>query len=336
MNKKTIIVALLALVAITGSAQETETDSIPDGIFFRISGGGLNKPSYILGTMHTAPGDFVHFVPGFDQATDSVRQFIFERDLSDEIRQIDCLPGLDSTMMARLLWQNDSLFRYENLDSLHNPYIDDMGKDIYWHFKKMSKTLGMPDFYKYSAIENSLRLQRKYCEKVTAHSAELGYSLQRADCSPDLYVAYYIANPRGATILELDTAAVMKDVGSGLATLLSEEHDRNYYTTVFFTKAVHSFDITLRVVLRSLDNYYCHEGKKLTAPAFRSGRSEDPLLDGRNSLWMQKLPTMLQREPSMVVVGLSHLFGESGLLNSFMRLGYNIEALAPPRERIEQ
>jgi uncharacterized protein YbaP (TraB family) len=51
---------------------------------------------------------------------------------------------------------------------------------------------------------------------------------------------------------------------------------------------------------------------------------------------MQKLPTMLQREPSMVVVGLSHLFGESGLLNSFMRLGYNIEALAPPRERIEQ
>jgi len=331
--KRIIITALLALVAMVGNAQEAENDSIPDGIFFRISGGGLNKPSYILGTMHTAPGDFVHFIPGFDQATDSVRQFIFERDLSDQIRQIDCLPGLDSKMMARLLWQNDSLFRYENLDSLHNPYIDDMGKPMYLSVGKMvSKTLEMPDFYKYSAIENSLRLQRKYCEKVIAHSAEKGYPLQRADCSTDLYVAYYIANPRGATILELDTAAIMKDVGSGLATLLSEEHDRNYYTTIFFTKAVHSFDITLRVTLRSLDNYYCHEGKKLTAPASRSG---SPLLDGRNALWMKELPAMLQREPSMVVVGLAHLFGESGLLNSLMRLGYNIEALAPPCETNE-
>ena len=332
MKVKSIITALLTFVAMAGSAQKAENDSIPDGIFFRISGGGLNKPSYILGTMHLAPGDFVHFIPGFDQATDSVRQFIFERDLSDQIRQIDCLPGLDSTMMARLLWQNDSLFRYENLDSQHNPYIDDMGKDIYWHFKKVSKTLGMPDFYKYSAIENSLRLQRKYCEKVNAYSAEHGYSLQRADCSPDLYVAYYIAKPRGAAILELDTAAIMKDVGSGLAMLLSEEHDRNYFTTTFFTKAVNSFDITLRVTLRMLDSYYCHEGKKLIAPASRTG---DPLLDGRNALWMQKLPAMLQREPSMVVVGLAHLFGESGLINSLMRLGYNIEALAPPCERIE-
>ena len=332
--KKIIITALLALVAMAGSAQEAESDSIPDGIFFRISGGGLNKPSYILGTMHLAPGDFVHFIPGFDQATDSVRQFIFERDLSDQIRQIDCLPGLDSTMMARLLWQNDSLFRYENLDSLHNPYIDDMGKPMYLSVGKMvSKTLEMPDFYKYSAIENSLRLQRKYCEKVIAHSAEKGYPLQRADCSPDLYVAYYIANPRGATILELDTAAIMKDVGSGLATLLSEEHDRNYYTTTFFTKATNSFYNTLRVTLRMLDSYYCHEGKKLTAPAARTG---DPLFDGRNNLWMQKLPAMLQREPSMVAVGLAHLFGESGLLNSLMRLGYNIEALAPPCERMEQ
>lgn len=330
-----LAVAIILFLPITSYAQRAETDSIPDGIFFRISGGGLDKPSYILGTMHTAPGDFVHFVPGFEQAADSVRQFIFERDLlkdyNGQIRQEDCLPGLDNKTMTRLLQLNDSLFRYENLDSLHNPYIDDMGKPMYLSVRKMvSTSLEMPDFYKYSALENSLRLQRKYCEKIKAHAAEQSLPIQRADCSPDLYVAKYVAETRGAAILELDTATIAPDVTSGMAALLTEEHDRKYYTTTFFTKAAYSFDRNIKATQHLLDNYYRHEGKRLVAPAIQGGRD---LLAGRNALWMQKLPAMLQSEPSMVVVGLAHLFGESGLLHSLMRLGYNIEALASPCEK---
>ena len=46
MNKKTILIAMLALVALTGQAQ----------FLFRINGNGLEKPSYMLGTIHTLHG----------------------------------------------------------------------------------------------------------------------------------------------------------------------------------------------------------------------------------------------------------------------------------------
>ena len=51
--KKTILTTLLVIAAITVNAQ----------FLFRINGGGLQKPSYILGSVHTMPGAILDSIP---------------------------------------------------------------------------------------------------------------------------------------------------------------------------------------------------------------------------------------------------------------------------------
>ncbi|MBR1594572.1 MAG: hypothetical protein IJ659_07365, partial [Alloprevotella sp.] len=190
---------------------------IPDGIFFRISGGGLAEPSYILGSLHTIPGDFVHHVPGFDEAAGSVRQFVFERDLGHNLRQIGTQTA-DSVTMQKLTERNDSLFRYEGADSLHNPYAEDMDRATYELVcRTMAEDLDMPDFYQRSVLRNVPLMQQQYFASVRRLVAEAGLPLKAVECPLDVYVADSVARPRGALIAELDTTWVLIDPDSTMA-----------------------------------------------------------------------------------------------------------------------
>ena len=72
--KKTILTTLLVLAAITVNAQ----------FLFRINGGGLQKPSYILGSVHTMPGTILDSIPEFLKAEAECQQLYAEYDLSSQ------------------------------------------------------------------------------------------------------------------------------------------------------------------------------------------------------------------------------------------------------------
>lgn len=48
------------------------------------------------------------------------------------------------------------------------------------------------------------------------------------------------------------------------------------------------------------------------------------LLEERNSMWVKKLETLLEKERCFVAVGAAHLMREDGLVASFRRLGYRV------------
>ena len=58
MKKKNIITALLFIAAVIANAQ----------LIFRISGNGLEKPSYMLGSLHVLSGDLLDSIPAFLEA----------------------------------------------------------------------------------------------------------------------------------------------------------------------------------------------------------------------------------------------------------------------------
>lgn len=72
--KKTILTTLLVLAAITINAQ----------FLFRINGRGLQKPSYILGSVHTMPGTILDSIPEFLKAEAECQQLYAEYDLSSQ------------------------------------------------------------------------------------------------------------------------------------------------------------------------------------------------------------------------------------------------------------
>ena len=331
-------IASAAANATNSTELEAIKDSVPDGIFFRISGNGLDQPSYILGTLHTVPGDFVHHIPYFEQAVKSVRQFIFESDISQKLRQGDFISQCDSAMLAHLLAKNDSLYHYDNPDSLHNPYIEDLEPSLYNLVRTtLTDTFGIHGFYKHSAIENAKQLRLHYFASIKEITSELGVPLQQAEVPIDLYIADNIARPQGADIAELDTTWVIQNLDSTLVKFLEEDkagiHDRKFFSTQFLTNSVFYY-LLLRIATRQYcASYFRHEGQNMLKPM--NEQMERKIFSERNALWMHRLPTLLHREPSMVVVGLGHLHDRSstpGMLSSLISLGYTIEALASPSE----
>lgn len=321
-----------------GSDSLINTDTVPDGIFFRISGGGLAEPSYILGTIHTIPGDYVHHIPHFDEAAASVRQFIFESDLMQKMRQDFAFTQFDSATNAFLMARNDSLYRYDNPDSLHNPYIEDFEESSKYEFIRsmMADTFGLPDFYKYSYYKNSERLQKRFLALIKEYVAQQGYPLQ-AELFLDVFIADSIARPRGADILELDTTDVLK-LDSALIKFVADEkagkHDRKFFSTQFLPSSIFYCYGFSKMTQHFCERYFRYEGRNLNVIISQNSRNiEKKIFEERNALWMRRLPAMLHQAPSMVVVGLGHLYDHSsspGILTSLMRLGYTIEALAAP------
>lgn len=319
------------------AAQEARTDSVPDGIFFRIGGGGLTEPSYMLGTLHTVPGDYVNHIPQFAEAAANVRQFIFESDVAQKMRQTVLTAQYDSTTEAFLKTRNDSLYRYDHPDSLHNPYLEDLeGMNLYDLIRStMEDTFGLADFYKYSAWDNVQHLNKRYHELIKELVAKLGYPLQLTQYPIDLYIADSIARPREVDILSLDTMQVLENLDSILVQFLVDEkagkHDRKYYSTTFLPNSVFYHWLLLFTTRRYCAAYFRHEGHECIEKS--NDQIEQKIFAERNALWMQRLPAMLHRAPSMVVVGLGHLFDRpstSGLLSSLMSLGYTVEAIAAP------
>ena len=45
----------------------------------------------------------------------------------------------------------------------------------------------------------------------------------------------------------------------------------------------------------------------------------------RNYAWMSKLPGLMQKKPTLVIVGVAHLTGEEGLISLLRKEGYEVK-----------
>lgn len=70
--KKTLLTLALLIAALSAPAQ----------LLYKISGNGLQAPSYIVGTYHLAEVSFVDSIPGIRQALDNCQQVYGEIDMS--------------------------------------------------------------------------------------------------------------------------------------------------------------------------------------------------------------------------------------------------------------
>ncbi|MDE7150943.1 MAG: TraB/GumN family protein, partial [Candidatus Amulumruptor sp.] len=97
-----------ALVAVLGANAQ---------ILWKVEGNNLDKPSYILGTHHTAPADMLSRINGFNEALDDVEAVYGEINMADMNAM-----EMQQKMMAHIMAPADStlskLFTPEQLDSV--------------------------------------------------------------------------------------------------------------------------------------------------------------------------------------------------------------------------
>lgn len=325
MRKKTIL-PLLAVFLCTACL--SASDKLPaGGWLWKISGNGLEKPSYLFGTYHGTFDilyEYVDSIPGFHQAFDACSQCITEIVDSDKKEAVSSvLSGLNikmphDTTYADLL----DKAQYHFLDSITQQILQAPLNQV--HIRPNLLSILLPQLeerkqlaeagYSESRIDSlgahvmDIMLQTKAKEKNQL-SAGLETPLQQMEMVLEIL----------GTDLKEQAARLV--AGWQLA---QEEQAKNPAGKGELAEIYRSQDIqrltAFEVRIDSISRNY----SELVA-SYRY--IQEKLIRERNRNWADTLPALIQDRPSFIAVGVRHLPGENGLISLFRKKGYRVEAV---------
>ena len=299
--KRTFLTFLLAVVAIAGVNAQ---------LLYRISGKGLDKPSYIVGTYHLAPASFADSIPGAQAALDEVEQVCGEVDMAE----MQSMAGLQKVMTAMMLPDGKSLsdiLTAEELGKLNTFMMETLGADlnnpmVAAQLGKMTPTaistqLQMVQYMKMTPGFDPTAMIDSYFQNVAKAAGKPVVGFESVDFQISvLYTGTPLERQKEQLICMLDNQEynlmIMKDL-----------------TEAYFSQNI---DKVLEVTEEKLGNS-CDS----------TPEEDEALIYGRNATWVEKIPAIIGEKPTLFVVGAAHLPGERGVLELLRQKGYTIEGV---------
>ena len=344
MFRNRIGLALLLMLQVVSEASLAGSgiDSIPDGVFWRVSGNGLKAPSYILGTVHSLHKDAVRHVPMLEQYLDSVESFVLESDYTKQRAECKKSNPISPEQIKRLdehfrrKGRRNPYKRYlsqEQMDSLDawinylgdNQSASDNPDGLMTSYRQMNPIvlIGLASYYsglKREAAYERLGYETTYRGKPFDWELE-NYYIDKNEALKARHGADTIR------IVELDSLSL-----SIHSTMPFPDFSNQIPPDSTMTRIVYNLVQYLKrrtEQIEVIDSLY-RDGKGYALLQFLNGNDEatDILrIDERNRAWMRKIPTIIGHGPSLIVVGLGHLLPSSaseGLLFSLMAQGYSV------------
>lgn len=299
--KRTFLTFLLAVVAIAGVNAQ---------LLYRISGKGLDKPSYIVGTYHLAPASFADSIPGAQAALDEVEQVCGEVDMAE----MQSMAGLQKVMTAMMLPDGKSLsdiLTAEELGKLNAFMMETLGADlnnpmVAAQLGKMTPTaistqLQMVQYMKMTPGFDPTAMIDSYFQNVAKAAGKPVVGFESVDFQISvLYTGTPLERQKEQLICMLDNQEynlmIMKDL-----------------TEAYFSQNI---DKVLEVTEEKLGNS-CDS----------TPEEDEALIYGRNATWVEKIPAIIGDKSTLIVVGAAHLPGERGVLELLKKEGYTVEAV---------
>ena len=297
-------ILLLAAVLIAGFATNT-----PAQILYRISGKGLESPSYIVGTYHLAPASFADSIPGMKTAIDGTQQVCGELDLMDAFKPENAARLMKAQMLPEGVTLS-SLFTAEQLERLNALLLEVMGSNLKdeafaAQMEKMtpvalSTTLTLTAYIKQTPSFNPMELIDNYFQTLAMQSGKSIKGFETVDFQ-----------------MEVLYGAPLEKQANDLICLVDHFDDANemanLVTTAYFTQNLQQID----EVMEQESEMDCGTTEE----------EEETLIYNRNRNWVDMMPEMMVEKPTLFVVGAAHLCGEKGVLNLLEKAGYTIEGM---------
>ncbi|MDU1889933.1 MAG: TraB/GumN family protein [Dysgonomonas sp.] len=292
---------LFLFTLLTASAQDKDYSG---SLLWKVSGNGLDKPSYILGTHHLIHVSFVDSISGLKEAIESTDQTIGELVLADQaamaakMQQAAMMPTGES--YNKLLAAKD----YEKLDnglkSMVGAGLDNLGI-LKPGMISMLYTITMytklyPEFNPMSHEAIDMYVQRVAKEKS---KGVIGLETIE-DQIHALFDSETLQKQAETLVCSVENSNTAKDLLDKL--------------NAYYRKG----DIALMYEL-SFNNP--------DDPCPTSQKQQNALAKDRNLKWLQKLPQLMKNNSSLIAVGALHLPGEDGLLKQLAKMGYKVEAV---------
>lgn len=276
-------------------------------LLWKISGNGLAKPSYVVGTNHLAPVTFVDSIPGLKAALDAADQVYGELDMrvmSDPAE----MAKMQQAMMLPEGQSLDKLLSAEQLTRLNAFMKELMGVD-------MSNPMVAAQLGKMSPA--ALEAQFSVVMYLKKHP---GFNPQQP------FDGYFQqeAIKKGKPVGGLETVDFQANVLYKSGTperqaeklmCLVDNRDYNEDLTERMVKAFFGRDF--EAIGSLLD-------EKMDNACDATPEEEDALIFNRNADWAKRLPAIMQEKSTFVAVGALHLPGDRGLLQLLKAAGYDV------------
>ena len=291
--------ALIASFAFNAQAQ----------LLYRISGNGLESPSYIVGTYHLAPASFADSIPGMSEAIENAQQVCGELDMMDAFKPENTARLLQSQMLPEGVTLS-SLLTADQLSRLNALLLEVLGTNLEdeayaAQVEKMkpvalSTTLSLASYMKKAQSFNPMELLDNYFQTLALQSGKSVIGFETVDFQ--MGVLYGSELPE-----QVEDLMCLVDHFDEATELV----DR--ITSAYFSQNFQQLESVLEEEM---------EGTCAATP-----EEEAALLDDRNHNWIKLMPDMMAEKPTLFVVGAGHLCGEQGVLKLLEGLGYTVEGM---------
>lgn len=277
----------IAILPLAGKAQ----------LLYRISGNGLEKPSYIFGTHHMAPVEFLDNTPVIAYI-DSVETVVGEIDLTQDMSEAAL------KMASHMIAPPDSV-----LSAIFTP---EQYARISEEFDKWSPVPGL-----------SLKMLDTMKPNAVATMLAQGIMLKLIpgfDDSKQLDTFFMaMGKNKGKNIEALETADFQAQVlfdempvslqAEALLEMI-EEPEKCVAMAESINEAYFKGDLA--------------EMQRLSEEENDNPEFNNALVDRRNAAWLEKLPELMKESSCFIAVGALHLPGENGVLEGLEKLGFTV------------
>lgn len=279
-------------------------------LLYKISGNGLTKPSYIIGTYHLAPVSFADSIPGLKEAMVATEQVYGELDMTD-LTSAENLQKMQTAMMLPEGTTLSKLLTAEEMARLNVVLKELMGVDM--TNQMVAQQL---DGLSPQALQTqlSLLIYMKKHDGFNPQATFDGYFQQ-------------VAQQQGKGVGGLETVDFQVGVlfhGQSLERqkeLLMCLVDNKEHTELMAEQLVEAFFkqdlVGVKAVMDEKEQTKCDS----------TPEEEDALIYNRNANWAKLMPRIMADKATFFAVGAGHLPGEKGVLQLLQSAGYTVEGV---------
>lgn len=286
---------LFTIIAIHSCAQQTKQDKKPvteNTLLWKISGKGLEKPSYLYGTIHMLCKDDAGLSSNMKDIIKQSDEVYFEVDLDNIIEMF--------SVMSKMKMKGDT--------TLH----DLLSADDYKKVKEYFETKG--SMLPFSALETY--------KPILAASLIGQNSLPCDNTAMMEQVIMSEAKNYNKKIKGLETMSYQAEVLDGIP---YKKQAEQLVTYIDHTKTGNPDDEEMNQMMDAYRNQDLGKLEQLMMKG-EAGISDyaDILLFKRNRNWVEKLKSILPGKSIVIAVGAGHLPGTNGVINLLKKEGYTV------------
>ena len=296
--KKIIVFVFILFGAVSLNAQ----------LLWKVSGNGLQKPSYLFGTHHFISGNFVDSVPGFNEVIDNIDEVYVEIQ-NDAMTKPEALQMMQMAMMAPADSTLDKLVSPEGLkiiDGVVKKYfgIFGIGIDKFYPMKPaaimtqlqvIQATTSIPNF-------NPMNLIDKAVEKRCTDKGKKANSLETIEFQTDL----------------LFNAPLYKQASDLLE----------------MCKADDNMEVMAKELVSDYKNQNIARILEIMGDKELGGsdlQELERLVFNRNRNWIPIIVEAMNKGSILVSVGAGHLPGPQGVIELLQQQGYTVTPVSTPQ-----